>query len=181
MRRAELVQACATLGVPADRVLQVDDEQLQDGPENEWPAPLVALQVQRAVGRTGARAIVTFDAAGVSGHPNHGACYRGVRFAADRDALRGVSVWTLTSLPLHFKYTASVGAAHLLLSPSARPRALPGLWLGADDVVVAAQPSPARARACMLQHASQFVWFRHLFLAFSTYPLANQLVRRVRA
>ena len=65
-----MVAACAALGVGADAVEVVDDPRLRDGPGTNWPKEAVAERVSTAVERWGISKVLTFDAAGASGHPN---------------------------------------------------------------------------------------------------------------
>jgi N-acetylglucosaminylphosphatidylinositol deacetylase len=107
-RSAELVAACAALGLRAERVAVLDHPLLQDGQRAPWEPALVAAHVRAAVERLAAEPapppapgagagageaaaaapavlVVTFDARGASGHRDHTAVYRGV-CAFDREA-----------------------------------------------------------------------------------------------
>ena len=67
---------------------------LQDGMQERWPEPIIAKLVDAAVCTARAKAVVTFDARGVSGHGNHVATHRGV--LAWLQAHRGgVACWLL--------------------------------------------------------------------------------------
>ena len=46
--------------------------------QERWPEPIIAKLVDASVCATRAKAVVTFDARGVSGHVNHVATHRGV-------------------------------------------------------------------------------------------------------
>lgn len=82
---------------------------LQDGPENAWDKRLVATVITRYVKKWSIETIITFDAQGVSGHPNHIAAFEGVRFLLSKDGissqypimLRG---YKLRSIPFWRKY-----------------------------------------------------------------------------
>ena len=78
LRSQELVASCASLGVPKDCVTVLDDPLLQDGPQEAWPPDRVAAVVKEHAKARALRTVVTFDAMGVSGHPNHRACHAGV-------------------------------------------------------------------------------------------------------
>jgi N-acetylglucosaminylphosphatidylinositol deacetylase len=70
----------------------------QDGLRERWSEHLVAQLVGDAARAVRARSVLTFDARGVSGHPNHVATYRGV--LAWARAQRGVDCWLLVRRPL---------------------------------------------------------------------------------
>jgi N-acetylglucosaminylphosphatidylinositol deacetylase len=129
--------------------------------------------------------IVTFDARGVSGHPNHIGAHRGVQcvsqpipapltpssalasltdgrrlMARAPDAVSDTVFLELRTVGLLRKYWGlldfpfSIGATFL--------------YVGLAHHVVA---------AAMRAHASQWVWFRRLSVAFSRYSCINTLER----
>ena len=61
-----------------DDVVVVDDARLQDGMQQHWPPEVVARHVALAVRRFRPARVLTFDAGGVSAHPNHCATCEGV-------------------------------------------------------------------------------------------------------
>ena len=62
--------------------------------QERWPESIIAKLVDASVRTTRAKAVVTFDARGVSGHGNHVATHRGV--LAWLQAHRGgVTCWLL--------------------------------------------------------------------------------------
>lgn len=109
--------------------------------------------------------MVTFDAGGVSGHPNHGAlAHAMMNLAAEGFQQR---VWLLETTSLVRKYLGLVDVplSFLLLPAAAK-----------DDARVALNVRPWSAYSAMLAHASQFVWYRRLFILFSRYTYVNTLV-----
>lgn len=138
-------------------------------------------------------ALLTFDAGGVSGHPNHISLYRGARrFVAqlvqDRPGWRApVDLYTLTSVPVWRKYTSVFDAIPTVLSSIA------GAALGGKKatthkespraLVFLSDLSPAAAggglgtawRAMTTAHRSQMVWFRYGWIALSRYMVLNDL------
>ena len=124
--------------------------------------------------------ILTFDSRGVSQHPNHRACFLGVQLLTRRHRSRRRTrlplVYQLQTWPLWAKYLGTFGwlAAWIL-----------GAWVGISShrfdapehmVLAHAFDNTNHARACMRHHASQYVWFRHLFMWFSIYPRFSNLV-----
>jgi hypothetical protein len=125
--------------------------------------------------------IFTFDSHGISGHPNHGSLVVGLsQLLLDwpHDAKKPKPrLFTLTSVSLGSKYIG-------LLSPLTRRISLPleRLWgriwrRGRSQppplVVISGLKEYLTAHKAMRQHASQLVWFRHLYVLFSRYMWVN--------
>lgn len=120
--------------------------------------------------------VVTFDAGGVSGHPNHAALPHALADLVAAPAAGGAGirqrVWLLETTSLLRKYLGLLDlplSFLLLLATAARagcskPRRL------------ALNFRPWMAYRAMLAHASQFVWYRRLFILFSRYTYVNTLV-----
>lgn len=208
VRARELVASARTLGVRPSDVTVLDDPRLRDGMTERWDhgvvAEVVAAELRRSGGgaAAGARrrggdgrindggwAVLTFDGRGVSGHPNHRDTSAGVmrlaaeaaaalagggggRRASASDAAPIHSVWQLRSEPLALKFLGPLGA--VLAGSSAAV-----LSSSAATVVVAADAPVLASLRAMRRHASQWVWFRWLFVAFSTYGWVNVLERVV--
>ena len=102
--------------------------------------------------------IVTFDRNGVSGHPNHKNIHAALPLL--RTLAPYVTIYTLQSKPLYRKFF------HLLDCV---------LTLRESPAGVTAVDTPTPALRAMLSYPSQFVWYRLLFLLFSTYPRLNTL------
>ncbi|KAG2449919.1 hypothetical protein HYH02_000024 [Chlamydomonas schloesseri] len=213
VREKELLRACALLQIPRDRVTILDQPRLQDG-FHEWDTSAVAPAVAAAVKAVQPDELVTFDAGGVSGHPNHTSIFRAVRdmvdsgaspsfAAAGSDVGRGASkpccVYVLVTHPLLVKFSGPLGAALLLLlllrahllqgrrrwqptpqaAPAQRPTSgRPGsgpAQVQAEGPLVFATSNPVLPLRAMCCHWSQFVWYRLLFILFSTYTYVNLL------
>ncbi|CAG9467773.1 unnamed protein product [Pedinophyceae sp. YPF-701] len=179
VREKELLEAAEGLGVPRDDVTVLNDERLQDGMRTTWPAKAVCGAVRREVERLRSKplrrkrrlcTIITFDAGGVSGHPNHRACWEGVSELMRDTAFcrkHNIRAWTLRSEPLFLKYLGPFGAAARYLQHAYRPRLSAAAVCGLGGVSAAAW--------AMRAHESQMVWFRHFYLAFTTYTMVNIL------
>jgi len=154
----ELPAACAALGLPAARVHVVDSPQLQDGMAQRWTAEEVAACVGRAASDCAARTVVTFDALGVSGHPNHRDTHLGVLRWAQQ--AQGVACWVLRSPGWARKFTG------------------PCLWpLEALGGVCFLAPTPWLARQALRAHQSQAIWYRSVFITLATLAYSNALLR----
>ncbi|KDD73292.1 hypothetical protein H632_c2336p0 [Helicosporidium sp. ATCC 50920] len=138
----------------------VDDEKLQDG--QVWQISDVARHVSRAVARWKPDMILTFDADGVSGHSNHGACFGGV--LESRKEMRDCpSFMVLKTVPLWRKYFRWLDSLFpLRLTPEQR---------------LCRSQSPGRSMRAMRTHRSQMAWFRWIWLLLSSYMHRNVLER----
>lgn len=142
--------------------------------------------------------IVTFDYYGVSGHVNHRdtflACLRFCsdhdRFVASvpsKDRIATVEMWTLESeSSLIFKYFPIMPWIRLFLScfgllpPSYSSSLISsyGNRKKSDDVIYFYLHLPLLNWRAMASHASQFVWYRRLFVVFCCYTYTNKLRRQ---
>mmetsp|Transcript_16944 Transcript_16944/g.42967 ORF Transcript_16944/g.42967 Transcript_16944/m.42967 type:complete len:273 (-) Transcript_16944:80-898(-) len=178
-RSRELAECCAScFGLSAEHLTLVDSPALQDGPSNSWDAGLICAHVDTVArglvkdcGPGGV--VVTFDNYGVSGHPNHVAVHTGVReFAGSAHGRAlgagGVRYLELESVGFARKYIGPFDALVDLLAARASEPAEHG------RLVVSSTDAGLSWRA-MAAHASQFVWFRRLFVAFSRYTFLNCL------
>ncbi|KAJ3340951.1 hypothetical protein HDU93_006037 [Gonapodya sp. JEL0774] len=190
VRPTELIASCGILGIPSANVAVVDDPGLQDGFENVWDKELVASKVLEAIKKWNVETLLTFDDYGISGHPNHIAVYRGVRhLVADHNANlpSTFTAFSVISLPLYRKYLGFVEVLFTWVlyefSLALRKRTHPE-----GKVTDTEQPEeahyrylvltpPRQGRRAMLEHRSQFVWFRKLNTLFSRYMMANELVQ----
>lgn len=163
LRASELRGSCATLGVAPSGVACADAPDLRDGFGEDWAPGAVCRELDAARRRwPGLRRVVTFDARGVSGHPNHTATHRGVVAWLGRGGA-GLAAWQLRSEPLWYKFLGPVGC---LCSRLSAPPGATQLWA----------PSATRVVRACLAHRTQMVWYRYLFLLFSTYTHACTLV-----
>ena len=180
VRTRELRAAARALGI--ERVAVLDREALPDHPTRRWAAADVVAALSEAAEtllldpprRRQRLHVVTFDAHGVSGHPNHSDTHRGVRAWADahRD---DVALWTLESVSRVRKFASFLDVAFLAAAAAGPPP-----QAESRPRRVALVPSFAELRAshrAMKLHASQYVWYRRLFVLFSRYTFVNSLVR----
>ena len=162
VREKELESARKFLGVDSSEV--VNDSKLKDGFKEAWPEETIAARVEASVRRLDANVVLTFDAKGVSGHPNHVAAYRGVRrwAAAAQKISASPEAWALVTVnPLRkFLTFGDVFASFAL-----------------ESHVLVAATSAMEVRRAMSLHRSQWVWYRKLFVLFSRYAYVNSLRR----
>jgi N-acetylglucosaminylphosphatidylinositol deacetylase len=160
-RSLEVSAAARILGLSSCAV--IDDTQLQDGVANTWPVAAVVDKISEAAVRVDATHILTFDAGGVSGHPNHVATHTAcVAFARSHPRVR---LLTLHSSPLLLKY---LGVFALLFPPQCSHRS--------QRVYRVGNRRPQLVLHAMRAHKSQLTWFRILFIIFSHYSYFNDVV-----
>ncbi|GMK53998.1 hypothetical protein CspeluHIS016_0105840 [Cutaneotrichosporon spelunceum] len=168
VRSVELLESYNRLGVVQAPVL-IDDPGLPDsmGSDGAWDAAYVAELVAPIVRTSGATHLLTFDDAGVTRHPNHIALANVSQHLGKHDV-------HLTRLQLHTpristKFTGVLWA--ILIAASDALRRVPPHH--ATFVNTPAQY--AQTLYAMRAHESQLVWFRWLYVSFSSLMWVNQL------
>ncbi|KAI9158969.1 N-acetylglucosaminyl-phosphatidylinositol de-N-acetylase [Paramyrothecium foliicola] len=128
--------------------------------------------------------IITFDAQGVSSHPNHISLYHGARAfiaALGRDSPdfpSPVDLYTLSSVGLARKYTSVADVVATLASSWGIGRAddaHPAGLVFLNQLTGEGANLRTAWKAMTEAHKSQMVWFRYLWLGFSRYMLINDL------
>lgn len=134
-------------------------------------------------------ALLTFDAAGVSSHPNHTSLYHGARaFISALTRNRPgtacpVDLYTLTSVNVVRKYSSFLDVFVTLLGIAiggaevAKPseRGNPGALVSCSSLF-GGRESVATARQAMTDaHVSQMVWFRWGWISLSRYMVVNDM------
>ncbi|CEM25307.1 unnamed protein product [Vitrella brassicaformis CCMP3155] len=194
VRSNELMRSAESFAVPADRVCIVDEADLQDG-WAEWPTEATSNAVFQTLIKVRPDTILTFDEWGVSGHPNHRAVGKAIKSLYERmNPSARLGVYRLISTPLVRKYIGmldvplswcldrrvcpsprpSPPSPSSLLAPPGSLSSRPKLELRALDAL---QLSPLRALRGMMNHRSQLVWYRYLFVFFSRYVYINTYER----
>lgn len=167
VRARELVDAAAFFGVLAPNVDVVDHPALRDGMQEQWPPELVATLVRARISQWNVDVVFTFDDNGVSGHPNHIAVHRGMRLlAAERNGT--CPIYTLRTRPTWSKYVSAMSLLPHAISTSHSNTAQGNI------VVVVAPAKSLHSLWAMMRHRSQLVWFRYLFVWFSSYTFINE-------
>lgn len=166
VRKEELYQACATLKVPRQQVKVVDHPDLQDGFGNKWNHNLLSKIIEQEVLACGIHMVITFDDYGVSGHCNHHDVHCGVRKFLQETARKHIKAWELVSTNILRKYSGPVDFWISMLFAWRSPT---------GSVHCLMNENPRRSFIAMSQHSSQWVWFRKLFVSFSSYTYINTL------
>uniref|UniRef100_A0A3B4Z804 N-acetylglucosaminylphosphatidylinositol deacetylase n=1 Tax=Stegastes partitus TaxID=144197 RepID=A0A3B4Z804_9TELE len=169
-RRQELLNSCAVLGIPASRVTIVDHKKLPDDPKAEWSVSLVSSTIVKHIRAHSFNVVLTFDGRGVSGHANHVAIHKAVSehlatLTADWVSLSSLPDCCLLSL-------VTVGLLRKYISFLE----LPLSWLLPSCLCcIIGSQGYRRAKAAMLCHRTQLLWFRYLYITFSRYMFVNTL------
>lgn len=193
IRKKELVKSGMLLGLRSSSdVLVLDDPNFPDSMTQTWdPKALVSLLTSTfapkmaAIGpksapETSIDVIVTFDASGVSGHPNHISLYHGaVAFVRAIMARHSgweapVKVYTLTSVNVLRKYSSVVDAPVTILR-SMFKRKEAGAYPSPLLIVSGLFGYRNAQTAMTTAHQSQMRWFRWGWIGISRYMVINDL------
>ncbi|KAM1724769.1 hypothetical protein ACFXTH_022902 [Malus domestica] len=165
-RKEELYQASAILKVPHQQVSVLDHPNLQDGFGKVWNDSILANIIEEEITRNNIDLIITFDNYGVSGHCNHRDVHYGVRKLLQASSQRKIEAWELVSTNIFRKYSGPVDIWLSSLNP---------MQSSHEVVHCLLNEQPRKSFLAMAQHSSQWVWFRKLFVAFSSYTYVNTL------
>ena len=174
IRTKELDASAKLLGVSS--VTLIDDEQeLADGMHQDWKAGVIQRHVRAFVKDKQLSTLLTFDNYGISGHPNHISTYHGVRAFLSTQHRDGVVGYELMSTPIWRKYAGILDAVLSLVEERMMAMFSPA----SERIHFVSLLQPGLVYQCMVAHASQFVWYRRLFIVFSRYTYVNT-VRQVQ-
>ena len=172
-----------------------DDEtyrELQDGMKNYWDEGVIASELRQICTDwridtvllvlfdptvlTKTNQLLTFDAGGVSGHPNHIALIEGAKFY--RATHPSVAIYSLLSTALVRKYLFILDyiPSFVLLMPR-RAAIAANKTLPKRLVLVNNFGEWQTCQRSMIKHWSQMVWFRWGWIGIGRYMVINELVR----
>ncbi|CAL1385883.1 unnamed protein product [Linum trigynum] len=167
-RKDELYQACLVLKVQPQQVKILDHPDLQDGFGLVWDRGLLSKTIKEEVSTHHIDTVITFDNYGVSGHCNHRDVHYGVRKLLEDASERRIEAWELVSNNMLRKY---IGPVDIWLSMLLASKASSGV------AYCLLNEQPLKSFSAMAAHSSQWVWFRKLFVSFSSYTYVNTLRR----
>ncbi|XP_014459346.2 N-acetylglucosaminyl-phosphatidylinositol de-N-acetylase [Alligator mississippiensis] len=163
IRKRELEESCAVLGIPPSNVAVIDHRDLPDDPAVEWDTQLLSTFVLKHIETNNINLVVTFDAGGVSGHANHISLYVALRNLHSEGKLpEGCRVLILESVNLLRKYISALDVPISCL-------------LSQDVLFILTKEESEQAKRAMRCHRSQLLWFRHIYMVFSRYMVINSL------
>ncbi|KPA77421.1 N-acetylglucosaminyl-phosphatidylinositol deacetylase [Leptomonas pyrrhocoris] len=168
VREKELVASGAFFGVQRRNIKVVDRSELQDGMRNAWSTTVIRKEIESYMQKAGnISTIVTFDKYGISGHPNHVAVHNGVRDLKE-SMPPGIIYLQLRTRNLLMKYIGPLAAFSYTTFAAT--------YVSRTNFAALIHPASFWASmAAMQRHASQLVWFRYLFVLFSSYTYVNEL------
>ncbi|GAB4852600.1 hypothetical protein Ancab_016814 [Ancistrocladus abbreviatus] len=165
-RKDEFYRACVILKIPLQQVKILDHPDLQDGFGKVWNHNLVAKIIEDEISSWAIDMVITFDEYGVSGHCNHRDVHFGTRKLLLDPQHRNIEAWELVSTDILRKYSGPVDIWLSMLLTLRQPSA---------EVHCLLNEQPFKSFLAMAQHSSQWVWFRKLFVSFSSYTYVNTL------
>lgn len=197
-RKLELQASAATLGLrSASDVLVLEDARFPDSMTTFWPTDAIAKILSSAFSDSATEpsqkpsaaidVLITFDAEGISSHPNHISLFNGARVWLS-ELVAGHSGWkcpvefyTLTTTNIARKYLSFLDAPLTMLVGALR-----GSW-----VVKRGERSETRTllfisgfsewrkgqEAMVRGHKSQMRWFRWGWIGIGRYMIVNDLRR----
>ncbi|ORC86050.1 N-acetylglucosaminyl-phosphatidylinositol-deacetylase [Trypanosoma theileri] len=168
VREKELQLSAECFGVHRNNVRIVNHPLLQDGMNTFWDVDLIRHEVSSYLKKAkNVRTVVTFDKKGVSSHPNHIAVYNGVA-SVKENMPPGIVFLSLHTRNLLGKYSGMLAAVrYVFFSP-----------LEEDQrrfVILIPPASLLASLRAMRMHSTQLVWFRYLFILFSSYTYINEM------
>ncbi|XP_013591871.1 PREDICTED: probable N-acetylglucosaminyl-phosphatidylinositol de-N-acetylase isoform X1 [Brassica oleracea var. oleracea] len=161
-----LIYISNVMQVPLEQLKVLDHPNLQDGFGQVWSHDLLAKVIGEEVSNHDIHTIITFDNYGVSGHCNHRDVHHGVLKFLQTNSERNIKAWELASLNIFRKYSGPIDIWLSIFSSKRNP---------SKAIIINEQPW--KSYKAMAQHLSQWVWFRKLFVSFSSYTYANTLDR----
>ncbi|KAF1921467.1 phosphatidylinositol glycan class L [Ampelomyces quisqualis] len=193
VRKKELVKSGLRLGIGSrEDIVTIEDTNFPDSMAATWHPRLISNLLTAALAPNMASvssqeapqatidALITFDAQGVSRHPNHQSLYHGARtfLTALMHRHAGgecpVSLYTLTTTSVFRKYLGVLDAPATMIGALRRPKEL-----GSSPTPLLLVSSPVgyrRAQAAMTAaHQSQMRWFRWGWITLSRYMVINDL------
>ncbi|KAK3084744.1 hypothetical protein FSP39_018202 [Pinctada imbricata] len=159
IRSREILKSCAILGIPESHVHIFNDSSLPDSPVADWPISKIQDIILPVIYYLQPHSVITFDDYGVSGHKNHIAISKALRYV--NFFYTFIRAFSLESCPLYRKYTSIID--------------LPLSFMVSDHMAVVSPLGFIRGLRAMLSHRSQMEWFRYLYILFSRYMLINTL------
>ncbi|KAL8042787.1 hypothetical protein ABFX02_09G075700 [Erythranthe guttata] len=166
IRKEELYLASAVLKIPTKQVKVLDHPDFQDGFGKVWDSNLLASIIDKETRLHSIDLVITFDDYGISGHCNHRDVHRGVRKLLHDSSGKHLEAWELVSTNIVRKYIGPVDIWLSILFARHQKSGESHCLLNLD---------PRKSYSAMAQHSSQWVWYRKLFVAFSSCSYVNTL------
>ena len=157
-RESELRNWMQHANVSEDHYTILQDARIQDGFDQSWNRTLCSQILQRVIQEKGICEVYSFDAKGVSKHPNHIATFHALESLSQSGQLKHVSFYSLDSVSLLAKYMGPLS----LIKNVIKKR---------ENCVT--NSNPLLSLNTFRIHQSQITWYRVLFAIFSRYSYEN--------
>ncbi|GAB1320877.1 N-acetylglucosaminyl-phosphatidylinositol de-N-acetylase [Madurella fahalii] len=197
-RKRELAKSGMVLGLRTpDDVFVVDKPEFPDSMTKTWDTAAISSLLSSAFAPNMSRSrgastaptasidvLITFDAGGVSAHPNHISLYHGAKafvtalVAGKPGWAPPVDLYTLTTVSLPRKYAAFTDVLTTLaswaLTTDKKDKKHPGGLIFVNGLAGHGGITTAW-KAMVTAHKSQMVWFRYGWITLSRYMYMNDL------
>ncbi|CCW69559.1 unnamed protein product [Phytomonas sp. Hart1] len=166
-REQELYESGKYFGVNKRNIKIVNHPELRDGLREKWSHILVKHEVDSYLKKNGSiSTLVTFDKFGISSHPNHIAVHNGV-LELKRSMPSGLLFLQIRSRSIVLKYMGIFSViGSLFFAKENRDRRNFNILIPPFSLLYIWN--------AMMNHATQLVWFRYLFVIFSSYTYLNE-------
>ncbi|EPX72881.1 pig-L [Schizosaccharomyces octosporus yFS286] len=167
LRQTELVNAASQFQIPKSNIKILSDKRLRDGMYERWDPIVIGKHVYDYMIDKNIRLAITFDKDGISGHPNHKACFYGALNASKM--IVDMQLFTLKSVGFLKKYLYWLDCCRMVIAKL--------LFSKQKYITIEAQRQSIRTiRNAMIEgHRSQMVWFRYGWIYLSRYMFLNTL------
>ncbi|WBW73481.1 pig-L, N-acetylglucosaminylphosphatidyl inositoldeacetylase [Schizosaccharomyces osmophilus] len=167
LRQTELVNAASQYRIPKSNIQILSDKRLSDGMYERWDSIVIAKHIHKYITEKDIKLAITFDKDGISGHPNHKACFYGALNASKMVA--DMQLFTLKSVGFFQKYLYWLDCCRMVVVQflSSKQKHI---------TIEAKRQSIQTIRNAMIEgHRSQMVWFRYGWIYLSRYMFLNTL------
>ncbi|CAF2442753.1 unnamed protein product [Rotaria sp. Silwood2] len=158
-RSDELRRSCIKLRINNYKIID-DKINLKDSQSISWSSDAILGHVKQSINQWNISTIISFDYYGISGHKNHSAIYYALLKLSNISQIHFLS---LQSLPIYKKYFTLIELFQIYFKRKSTN--MKTFVLPVKDCLIPHQ--------AMLEHRSQLVWFRYLYLLFSRYIWIN--------
>jgi len=164
IREREFGDSLDVLGIGRENGAVINHPSLKDNMTLLWDSETILSFVKPFLTRHNVKTIFTFDAYGISGHPNHISLSNAVDLLKQPTSSKPeLRVYHLVSRNRVIKYTGALSMPFTFLSAS---KSQPATFMDPEGYL--------QALRAMRQHRSQLLWFRYLYILFSRYMYINE-------
>ncbi|KAJ5066687.1 n-acetylglucosaminyl-phosphatidylinositol de-n-acetylase [Anaeramoeba ignava] len=169
-RKIELLESGTIFNIPKNKIHIYDHPQIQDGyPFNE---SLIAEIIENEIDSLDINFIITFDENGISNHKNHISIFNSIQKVLEHRNNNKIPGKSLLVLKLK---TVSVFRKYLSFLDFFLDQLKCLFFNNKNHFSITFFSLPFQSIQAMLQHKSQLVWFRYLYVIFSRYMFLNTL------